>query len=106
MGEKWTSAPMLCQRSRHQASTGSSCPVGAGIAISSNRVSRHVLEVVDTCSQHSLEVFDGRERVVEVVQETLPFLVAGRLAEAHSVVLQRLPLDQQEVPRRVFDAAL
>ena len=50
-------------------------------------------------------VLDRRERVVEVMQEALPLLVAGGLPEPLRVILERLPRDEQEIAARVLDAA-
>src|SRR5437588_12149522 len=52
-----------------------------------------------------LEVLDGREGVVEVVEQRAPLLVLGRPAEAFGVVFEAVPLDQQQIPARLFDAA-
>src|SRR5205085_8149930 len=45
------------------------------------------------------EVQDGRERVVEVVQELPPLLVLGRPPKPFRVILETVPLDQEEVAR-------
>ena len=50
------------------------------------------------------EVLDRRERVVEVMEQRLPLLVAGRLPEPLGVILERLPLDEQEIAARALDA--
>lgn len=49
---------------------------------------------------------DGGERVVEGVEEPAPLLVAVGASKALSVVLQGLPLDEEEVAVWVFEASL
>lgn len=51
-----------------------------------------------------LEVLHDRERLVEVVQQSSPLLVLGRLAEAHGVVIELRPLNEQEIHGRLFEA--
>ena len=46
----------------------------------------------------------GGEWVVKVVQKTLPFLVLGRLAEAHLMVFEGGPTHQQHLVLRAFHA--
>ena len=38
-----------------------------------------------------LEVFDNRERLVEVMEESLPLLIFGRAAQAFRVIFKPLP---------------
>src|SRR5215207_9625051 len=52
-----------------------------------------------------LIVLHHRERVVEVVEECPPALVVLGAPEAFGVVLQRLPLGEEEEAVRVLDAA-
>src|SRR3954467_14147810 len=49
-------------------------------------------------------MFDPRKGIVEAVEQRAPSLISRRLAEADCVVLQRLPLDQQEVSVRCLEA--
>ena len=51
-------------------------------------------------------MFDRGKRIVEVVQQRFPLEVCGRLAKADRVIVQRLPIHQQQIPVRVFEAAL
>src|SRR5262245_11339090 len=55
---------------------------------------------------HSPVVLDGRERVVEVVQQLLPLQVLRRPPELLRVILQPPPADQQNIPRRFFEATV
>ena len=50
-------------------------------------------------------VLDDRERLVEVVEQLAPLLISGRSAEALGVVLERLPLHEEQVSGRTFQAA-
>ena len=56
-------------------------------------------------SRDRFVVLDGRERVIEVVEQGAPLLVLGRPAEAFSVVLETVPLNEQQIALRVLDAA-
>src|SRR5205823_7246534 len=49
-------------------------------------------------------VLDYRERLVEMVQEPLPFGIALRAAEALGVRLERIPFHQQEIFAGRLDA--
>ena len=42
-------------------------------------------------------MLDGRERIVEMVKETLPFLVLVGPPETLRVILEAIPLDRQQV---------
>lgn len=42
----------------------------------------------------NLVMLDGRERIVEVMQEQPPFLILGRLAKPNGMIFQPLPLHQ------------
>ena len=50
-----------------------------------------------------LVMLDQRERVVEMVEEGAPFLVASSLSKADRVVISMLPLNKQHVVARGFD---
>ncbi len=56
-------------------------------------------------AEHGSEVLDRRKRLVEVMEEALPFLVLRRAPEANGVILELRPLDEQEIPVRPLDAA-
>lgn len=51
-------------------------------------------------------MFDRGKRIVEVVQQRFPLEVCSRLTKADRVIVQRLPIHQQQIPVRVFEAAL
>jgi len=53
-----------------------------------------------------LEVLHGGERIVEVVEQALPFLVSVGTAEALGVVFERFPAHEQDVPSRRLYATL
>src|SRR5689334_3037326 len=56
-------------------------------------------------SNHRLLVMlDGGKRVVKVMQQFPPLLISRRLPEAHRVILERPPMDQQQVAAAVLDA--
>ena len=48
-------------------------------------------------------VLDRRERVIEVMEQALPLLIAGRLPEPLRVILEHLPLHEQEIAVRRLD---
>src|SRR5690606_7056543 len=56
--------------------------------------------------QNRLVMLDGRERVVEVMQQPLPHLILWRPSEADGVVLDGLPVDQQQEAAAGLDAAM
>jgi len=53
-----------------------------------------------------LEMPHRGKRVVEVVEQPLPFLVSVGAAEAFGVVFECLPAYEEDVPPRGLDAAL
>ena len=53
-----------------------------------------------------LEVLHGGKRVVEVVEQPLPFPISGGTAETLGVVFERLPAHEEDVALRGLDAAL
>lgn len=57
-------------------------------------------------AEHELKVLDRRKRIVEVMQQALPFLVGRRLAKSHGVILKRFPPHQKHVAGRYFNTAL
>src|SRR5260221_4440068 len=46
---------------------------------------------------HRRIVFDHGKRIVKMVQQPFPFLVTGRAAKTHRVILDPVPVDQQDV---------
>jgi hypothetical protein len=57
-------------------------------------------------ARDELEVFDGRERLVKVMEEQPPLVVFGRAAKAFGVIFESLPYDQQEVSGGRLEATL
>src|SRR6185369_15008131 len=55
---------------------------------------------------YSLVVLDGRKRIIEMMQQLLPFLVRRRFAESLCVIRERPPAHKQQVAVRSFDATL
>jgi hypothetical protein len=43
-------------------------------------------------------MLDGRERLVEVMQQLLPLLIFRRATKAHLVTGDRVPMDEQQEP--------
>lgn len=63
--------------------------------------------VLWTCQTiHSNKVLHGRKWIIKAVQQLLPLLVFGRAAKALGVILQGLPLHQQNIAIVLFQAAL
>jgi hypothetical protein len=55
---------------------------------------------------HVLVVLHDRGRFIEMVKQALPLLVFGGTTKADSVSFERLPVDEEHVAVRCFDAAL
>ena len=51
-------------------------------------------------------MLDGRERLVEVVQQSPPLRVRLRTTEPHGVILKPIPPDEEQVTVRSFQASL
>ena len=51
-------------------------------------------------------MFNGGKRLVEMMQQALPFLILGSTAEANGVRFQRFPAYEENVAIRNLDAAL
>jgi hypothetical protein len=55
--------------------------------------------------KHSLEMFNGWKRVIEMMEQPSPTLIFWRLAKADRVVLDSVPLDEKQVLIRIFNTS-
>jgi hypothetical protein len=53
-------------------------------------------------SSYELEVFDPRERLVEVVEESAPLVIFGRAAKTFGVIFKALPETTSSTSRARF----
>src|SRR5688572_25686658 len=113
------------RRSRHavRCNGGGSSPVYGGLRAACCRPKARALArrrggplgPVSSASGHAacepcsndrprLVMFDERKRIVEMVQERAPCLVALRLAKTYNVIGDAVPLHQEQIAPRRLDA--